>query len=402
MVTPRRGRVEAVREGASVTPLELFFDLVFVFALTRVTDWMADDPTAVNVLRGVLILTVMWWSWVGYSWIGNVVKADEGVCRVGMFAAMIAVFVGAIAIPEAFDDDAGGLPGPVVFAVAYFAVRAIHLGLFWLVSRDDPQLRAQLVRWIPSVLAGTGLLLAASQTSGTLQTALWVAALAGDYLGTQLAGTRWRLGAASHFAERHGLIVIVALGESIVSIGIGVAELPVSWPIVLASALGLIVCITLWWAYFDVTALIAERALATAEGARQIRLARGGYSFLHLPMIIGVIMMALGLKKVLGYVGGDDGHTLADPLYGIPLFALYGGAALYLLAHVGFNRYVAGLPSRARMVVIVLLLALVPAVATIPALATLFVLAAVLSALVGYETRRYSEQRHAIRHEHHG
>ena len=234
---------------------------------------MADEPTVTNVVRGILILTVMWWSWVGYAWLGNVVKPDEGVVRVGMFVAMAAMFVGAITIPEAFVDLPGGLYGPAVFAVCYFLVRAVHLGLFWVISRDDPQLRTQVLRWIPSVLTGTVLLLVASQATGTVQTLLWLAALLGDYLGTQLAGTRWRLSSAAHFAERHGLIIIVALGESIVSIGIGVAALPISWPIIVASALGLAVSAALWWAYFDVTALIAERALAAAEGARQIRLA---------------------------------------------------------------------------------------------------------------------------------
>jgi low temperature requirement protein LtrA len=390
--------MEAVDEKAAVTPLELFFDLVFVFALTRVTDWMADDPTVGTVVRGLLILTVMWWSWVGYAWIGNVVRADEGIARVGIFAACAAVFVAAITIPEAFDDLPGGLSGPVVFAVAYFCVRAVHLGLFWLASGTDPQLRGQVVRWIPSVLAGTVFLLAASQAHGTAQTLLWLAALVGDYVGTLLAGTAWRLRSPRHFAERHGLIVIVALGESIVSIGIGVAALPVSLPIVVASVLGLAVAGALWWAYFDVTALLAERALAAARGSRQIALARGGYSFLHLPMVVGVIMMALGLKKVLGYVGGDEGHRLADPIYGVPLAALYGGAALYLLAHIGFKAYLTGVVSRGRIVAVVVLLALIPVVAYLPALVTLAVLAGVLCALAGWETRRYAEERDRIRH----
>jgi low temperature requirement protein LtrA len=395
----RRGGMKAVGERAAVTPLELFFDLVFVFALTRVTDWMADDVTPTSLLRGTLILVVMWWCWIGYAWLGNVVRADEGVVRLGMFAAMATVFVAAITIPEAFDDMPGGLYGPAVFAVAYFCVRAVHLALFWVASRDDPQLRGQVIRWIPSVVAGTVFLLAASQTSGTAQTLLWLAAVAGDYLGTSLAGTGWRLRSPAHFAERHGLIIIVALGESIVSIGIGVAALPVSWPIVIASVLGLAVAGAMWWAYFDVTALLTERALAAATGARQIALARGGYTYLHLPMVVGVIMMSLGLKKVLGYVGGDEGHRLADPIYGLPLAALYGGASLYLLAHVGFKAYLTRVLSRARLGVAVLLLALIPVVAMLPALVTLTVLAAVLCALVWWETHRYAEERHRLRHE---
>lgn len=399
MATPRRTRMEALGERATPTPLELFFDLVFVFALTTITGWMAVDADVTSVLRGTLIIAVMWWCWVGYAWIGNMVRADEGLARVGLFAAMAGVFIAAVTIPEAFDDATGGLHGPLVFAFCYLLVRAVHIGMFWLASREDPQLRGQVLRFLLSMLAGTVLLLVASQTSGPTQTLLWAAALAGDYLGTAVGGTNWRLRSAGHFAERHGLIIIVALGESIVSIGIGVAEQPISWPIIIASTLGLAVAGAMWWAYFDVTALITERALDAAEGSRQIRLARGGYSFLHLPMVVGVIMMSLGLKKVLGYVSGDDGHTLTDPIYGVPLGALYGGAALYLLAHVGFKRYVTAILNVERLCVVALLLLLVPLVAILPALATLAILAAVLGALIGYETHRYAEIRHRIRHE---
>ncbi|GAA1299384.1 low temperature requirement protein A [Pseudonocardia xinjiangensis] len=398
MVTPRRTRFESLSEGATVTTLELFFDLVFVFALTRVTDWMAEDSSAEAVLRGVLILVVMWWSWVAYSWLGNVAKADEGLIRLGMFVAMAAVFVGAITIPEAFNDLPGGLSGPVVFAVAYFCVRAVHLAMYWVCSRGDAQLRAQIVRVVPAAVLGTVLLLVASQTEGWVQTALWAAAIIGDYVGTAVAGASWRLNSASHFAERHGLIIIVALGESIVSIGIGVAELPISWPIIVAGVLGLAVAGALWWIYFDVVTLRAEHALAEAGGERQIRMARGGYTYLHLPMVIGIILMSLGLKKVLLYIGGGEGHTIADPLYGIPLAALYGGAVLYLFAHVGFTWYVLRTANPVRLVVGAVLLAVMPLVAGLPAIGTLGFLAAVLSALVAYEVHRYREVRQHVRH----
>jgi low temperature requirement protein LtrA len=400
MASPRRTRMEAVGERAPVTTLELFFDLVFVFALTQVTTLMAQGETVtlVAVARGVLILCVLWWCWVGYAWLCNVVRADEGLARVAMFVAMGGMFVAAVTIPEAFDDFPGGLYGPAVFAVCYFVVRAMHIFMFWLASREDPVLRHQVLRWVPSVLAGTLLLLAASQTTGTAQTLLWLAALVGDYVGTLMAGTDWRLRSPSHFAERHGLIIIVALGESIVSTGIGVVDLPVSWPIVLASMLGLVVTAAMWWAYFDVTAMIAERALAAAQGTRQVALARNGYSFLHLPMIVGIVMLSLGLKKVLGYVGGHEGHSLTDPIYGVPLAALYGGAALYLLAHVGFKFCLTGIVNRARIMVGVLLLALIPVVTALPALVTLAVLAVVLVALIAYETVRFGRTRHEIRH----
>jgi low temperature requirement protein LtrA len=246
----RRLRFEQRSERASVSQLELFFDLVFVFALTRVTDLLTNDTSAVGLLRAVLVLAVLWWVWVDYSWIGNFARADEGLMRVVIFTAMGAAFIIALTIPEAFDDLPGGLPGPVVFAIGYFAVRVIHWVAFWVLSREDPQLRRQLVRWLPSIALGTTLLLIASQAHGTAQTLLWLGALAGDYVGTLFAGEGWRLRSPSHFAERHGLIIIVALGESIVSIGIGVIDVPISWPIIVASLLGLAVSALMWWSYF--------------------------------------------------------------------------------------------------------------------------------------------------------
>jgi low temperature requirement protein LtrA len=398
MATPRRARVEAVGADASVTPLELFFDLVFVFALTQITDLMAADPSVEGLVRGTLVLAVLWWCWVGYAWLCNVAKADEGVIRLAMFLAMGVLFVAAITIPEAFDDGPGGLFGPAVFAFCYLGVRVVHVVMFLIVAREDPVLRRQVFRFVPSMTIGTALLLLASQTTGTTQTLLWVAALVGDYVGTIASGTSWRLSSAGHFAERHGLIVLVALGESIVATGIGIAQVPVSWPIVAAVLLGLAISGALWWAYFDVTSMVTERALAAAEGVRRIRMARNGYSFLHLPMVIGIIMMSLGLKKAIGYVAGVDGHTLADPVYGIPLAALYGGAALYLLAHVGFTYLMTSSLHRERIAVPVLLLVLIPLVAHLPALVTLTVLTVVLVALIGFETYRYAEQRHEIRH----
>jgi len=390
--------MRAVTERATVTRLELFFDLVFVFALTQVTALMADQPSGEGVLRGMLILSVLWWCWVGYAWLGNVVRADEGVIRLAMFGAMAAMFVLALTIPESFDDLPGGLPGPVVFAAGYFVVRVAHLLLFLAISRNDPALRRQVLRFAPSVILGTSFLLIASQLDGPAQTAMWATALVADYLGTRLAGASgWRVNSAGHFAERHGLIIIVALGESIVSIGIGVTELPISWPIVFAAALGLALSAGLWWAYFDVAALDSEHALAAAEGEKRARLARDGYSYLHLPMIAGIILLSLGLKKVLGYVGGDDGHSWVDPLYGVPLIALYGGVALFLLAHTGFRLRTTGVVEWPRLVAVLVLLAAMPAVASLPSLVTLAVLTALVAALVGFESLRYPEQRNRVR-----
>jgi low temperature requirement protein LtrA len=399
-VTGRRVRLEAVTEHASVTPLELFFDLVFVFAITQVSALMAADLTGRGVLRGLLVLGLLWWSWVGYAWLGNVVRADEGAPRMVLLAAMTTMFVLAVAIPEAFDDRPGGLSGPVLVACCYFAVRVLHLALFWIISQDDPGLRRQLVRFVPSMLGGTILLLAASQFAGSAQTGLWALALAADYGGTFLAGSSgWRLRSAEHFAERHGLIVIVALGESIVAIGVGVGGLPISWPILAAAALGLAVSAALWWAYFDVSALLAGRALAAEPAALRPRLARDAYSYLHLPMIAGIVLLALGLKKVLEYVGDAHHHHLDDPLTGVGLYALYAGTGLYLLAHVVFKLRTTGRLNLPRLVATVVLVALAPVAARLPALAALGTLTVLVVGLVAVETRRLAVERTRIRHQ---
>jgi low temperature requirement protein LtrA len=396
----RHPRLLPVAEEARVTPIELFFDLVFVFSLTQVTALMADDLSARGIVRGLLVLALLWWSWVGYAWLANVVQAEEGLGRVAVFGAMAAMFVLAVTVPEAFKDRAGGLDGPVVVAFAYLAVRVLHLVMFFLLSGDDPGLRRQVWRFSPSVIGSTAVLLVASQLGGTAQTLTWVAALIVDYLGTILGGASgWRLRSASHFAERHGLILIVALGESIVAIGVGVAQLPISWPIIVASVLGLTVAGCLWWAYFDVVSIVAERMLRRAEGEERARLARDAYSYLHMPMVAGIVLLALGMKKVLEFVGDMRHYELSDALPLLPLAALYGGASLYLLAQSAFKYRTWHRVTGRRLLVAVLLGALIPAAAELPALAALGLLTAVLAAMIASEAVRYAELREQVRHE---
>ncbi|MBC6449995.1 low temperature requirement protein A [Actinokineospora sp. HBU206404] len=386
-------------ESSTATTLELFFDLVFVFALTQVTALMADAPTWHGLGRGALILAVVWWCWVGYSWLSNLVQADEGLARTAMLIAMAAMFGVAIAIPESFDDLPGGVHGPTVFALGYLLVRSVHLWLFWIVARGDAALRTQLVRFGLTMAGGTTLLLAAAQTSGTAQTLLWVAAVVADYGGTAVIGVRgWRLTSAKHFAERHGLILIIALGESIVAIGVGVNELPISLPILIAAALGLAIAACLWWGYFDTHALMAEHALAKVRGAERTSMARTAFTYLHLPMVIGIVMLALGLKKVLNYVAGVDGHTLSDSLYGPPLWAMFGGTALYLLAQAAISWRCNRAFKVHRVTLGVLLIAVVPGMALLPALASLGVLTASVVGLIVYEWVRYHDYREGIRH----
>jgi low temperature requirement protein LtrA len=398
--TTRRPRIQTVSEDARVTPIELFFDLVFVFSLTQVTALMAHDLTVHGLVRGLLVLCLLWWCWVGFAWLGNVLRADEGVGRVAMFGAMAATFVLALAVPEAFGDMRGGLSGPVVLAIAYLAVRLLHVAIFWLAGADDPGLRRQLLRFLPSLLASTVLLLVASQLEGTAQTLTWVALVVADYLGTILAGASgWRLNSAGHFAERHGLIVIIALGESIVAVGAGVATLPISWPIIVASTTGLALAACLWWAYFDVLAIAAERVLRETQGEERVRLARDAYSYLHMPMIAGIVLVALGMKNVLEYVGDASSHELSDSLAMLPLASMYGGVALYLVAQVAFKHRNWHTVSRVRLIVTTVIVALIPLAALMPAIGALGLLTTVMVGLVAYESLTFSELRESVRHE---
>ncbi len=395
-----RMRLETIRGDATVTPLELFFDLVFVFALTQVTAFMAAELSWQGLLQGLLIFGLLWWSWVAYAWLGNVVKADEGACRLVMFGAMAAMFVIALSIPESFDDLPTGLHAPVVIAVCYFLFRSIHLVMYWIAARGDGGLRAQLGRFSASMFTATTLLLLAAGADGKTQTALWGAALLADYGGTYVGGASgWRIGSARHFAERHGLILIVALGESIVAIGVGIADRPISWAIIVASALGLLLAGALWWAYFDTSSLLCERALAACPDAERARLARDAYSYLHLPLIAGVVLLALGLKKVLEYVSDTEHHDLSDPLKGVGLTALVIGVALYLLSQVAFVVRACRIVKTHRAVVALALLVLLPLGPHIPALATLGIVAGVVTGMIGWETWRFAEERDRIRHD---
>ncbi len=381
----RAPRISAVlRTGETVTPLELFFDLVYVLALTQCTQLMADDPSWEGLVRGLLVLGVLWWSWVGYSWLTSVVDPEEGAVRIAMFAAMAAFLICALCVPGAFGDDG------LLFALAYGAVRAAHIWLFVIASRDDPGLRRAVWGLAVSTAIGVGLLVGAAAADGWLQGGLWALALALDMGGVLLIDpSGWRL-MPEHFAERHGLILIIALGESIVAIGAG-AGLHIDAGVVIAAVLGIVVAASLWWMYFDVIAPISTRRLvAAAEGRERNAMARDSFSYLHLPMIAGIVLVALGMKKAIGH--------FEDPLKAVPTFALLGGAALYLLAHVAFRWRNVHTLNRRRLGLALLLLALVPVLYDQPAWAPLVVLSAALPALVAIETRSYGEGRYRARH----
>jgi low temperature requirement protein LtrA len=384
--TTRASHLTTVRRSnASVTPLELFFDLVFVLALTQCTALMADDPTWEGLARGLLVLGVMWWAWVGYAWLTSVVDPEEGVVRLTIFLAMAAMLVVALCVPEAFDAKAG------LFAGAYAVVRFAHIVLFVLASRDAPRLRRSVAGLAVSTTIGVGLVAAAAFTDGALQGALWALALLLEVSGPYLFGAEgWEL-VPAHFAERHGLIIIIALGESIVAIGVGAGH-DVDAGVVAAAVLGVAAAAALWWLYFDIVALVAERRLAkAAPGKEQNEIGRDSFSYLHFPMVAGIVLLALGLKKTLGHV--------EDPLKIVPAVAALGGTAAYLLAHVAFRWRNVHRFSRQRLVCALVLLALIPAAVELPALATLAIMVALLCVLIVYETVAFAELRDRLRHE---
>src|SRR5918996_3603536 len=348
-----------------VTPLELFFDLVFVFALTQVTAFLSEHLTWVGMLQGAALLAVLWSSWAVYSWLTNAVPAEDVIpARIVIFCAMAAMFVASLAVPGAFGQYG------VLFGSAYFVVQLSQVVLNSLAAGSDLDQRWAILRLAPGLVGAPVLMIVAGFLDGYAQGALWAVALAVGYGVAFVRGVSGFRIHAGHFAERHGLVVIIALGESIVAAGVGVSGLALGAGVIVAVVVGIALAAALWWAYFDLVMLTAEHRLSAAQGEERGRLARDSYSYLHLPMVAGIIFAALGLKQTLAHVG--------DPLGTIPAVALCGGVALYLLGHNAFRVREEGSLSVPRLVVTVLCCALIPVAVSIPSLVVLAILAGLM------------------------
>jgi low temperature requirement protein LtrA len=371
------------REGERVTPLELFFDLVFVLAITECTTLMAHHPSWSGLGQGLLVLGVLWWAWASYAWLTSVIDPEAGPVRLVFFVAMASMLIAAIAVPEAFGDRA------LVFALAIGVFRVAHIALFTIASADDPGLRRSTIALAISTAVAVAILAAASLFDGVPQAALWVLALALDFGGPYFFGEEgWHL-VPGHFAERHGLIVIIALGESIVEIGTGAAG-NLDLGVGVGAVLGVGVAAALWWVYFDVVALISARRLAEAEpGPIQNALARDCYTYLHVFLVAGIVLTAFGLEEVLAHT---DEH-----LHWVTAFGLCAGPALYLLGLVALRYRQKGDLNRYKPVCAALLLVLIPVAREIPALASLAIATALLAALVAREHTNYDERRDELR-----
>jgi len=386
--TEQRHRFSGIRrEGERVTPLELFFDLVFVLAITQCTGLMSHDQSWSGLAQGLLILGVVWWAWVGYAWLTSVIDPEALAIRGVIFVAMAALLIVGICVQEAFGSLA------LTFALAIGVFRAAHIALFWLAGAesDDGDLRRSVIGLGVSTAIAVGILVLASLFDGVAQGALWALAIFLDMAGPYVFGSEgWKL-VPAHFAERHGLIVIIALGESIVAIGVG-ASGALNLGIGTAAVLGVFLAAALWWTYFDVVALVSARRLGEAEPGRiQNELARDSYSYIHLLLVAGIVLMALGMKVTIGH------HS--EHLDDVPAFALLGGLALYLLGLVCFRyRHVRTL-NRHRAGLAIVLLLLIPVATAVPALVSLAVAVVLIWAMIAYEHRGYGPGREQLRRE---
>jgi low temperature requirement protein LtrA len=379
-----------VAEGAAatpeqrVTPLELFFDLVLVFAITQVTGFISAHPSWPRLVEGLAILAALWWAWVSYAWLSNSAASDEGAARVVLLAAMGALLITSLAVPAGFGDNA------LAFGIAYLGVRLLHLGAYLVVARGNAQLHRVVLRLAVTVVPAALLLVVAGLVDGVPRDVCWVLALTVDYGGLAVRGVEgWRV-EPGHFAERHGGIIIIALGESIVALGVGVEGLALGPEVILSALLGIAIAGAMWWAYFDVAAIVAERRFKAMDPVGQVRMARDSYTYLHLPMVAGIIVFAVGVKKTLPHV---DGH-----LHTVEAFALCGGLALYLLALSAFKRRNVGSWNVRRLLAAALLLAFWPLSTHVTALYALIVVTALACGLIAWEATTLAAARDRVRH----
>jgi low temperature requirement protein LtrA len=373
-----------VRQEQRVTALELFFDVVFVLSFTQVTATIARDSSWEGLGEGILILAAVWWAWAAYGWLTNSIDPDENVNRLAIFAAMGAMLIVSLSIPEAFGSRG------VLFGCSYFFVRAMQLVLYVRNTRregDSYDFEA-ILKLAPGLLLGSALLIVAGLLDGGARASVWIIAILIDWSTPLLFGSEEFHLDPGHFAERYGLIVIIALGESVLAIG-AAANLALDAADVVAALLGISAAAALWWAYFDVVAIVAERRLTDAPPGEQAPLARDAYSYIHFPMIAGIVLLAVGLKETLVDTGA--------PLDTIPAVALCAGPAIYLLGQVAFRFRTVGTWSAHRGMAAVVLLGLIPLALEADALVALFAVAAVLAILIAYEAIHFRDARKRVR-----
>jgi low temperature requirement protein LtrA len=363
------------RDERRSTAVELLWDLVFVFAITQVTTLLSANLTWAGFGRGMLVLALMWWAWSAFVWAANAVPADSWTLRACLLLATVFIMIAGLALPRAFQSSA------LVFAITYAAVRFLHLALYADASRKGNAAWSSIIGFASTVTLGMVLLVVGAIVGGTARTVLWVLAVAIDYAGP--AGlTRKRLRglqqvAVAHFAERYGLFVIICLGESIVAIGVGARGRALDSALISAVALGLLITIGMWWAYFDRFAAVAEERLR--NDADPVLAASDGYSYLHLVIVAGIITFAVGVKVL------THGSVSASLAAG-PRLALCGGVALYLIGNAGFRMRMTGSAGAHKLLVSAALLFVYFVGAAWPAWSIAAAVTLLLAALCALET----------------
>jgi low temperature requirement protein LtrA len=341
MTHPGLRRAEQTEQR--VTPLELFYDLVFVFAITQVSHHLLEHLTWEGAGQSALMLLVVWWSWNYTTWVTNELDPESPVVRLLMIALMLASLTMAAAIPDAFGGEAA------LFVGSYLAIQIGRHTFLTFVAADRGTLeRARAGRILVWFVAAGFLWVAGAVADGTARTALWLAALAVDYAAPlalfRVPGLRtlgedaWRV-STGHFSERFGLFVIIALGESIVLTGATISEAELTTATVGAFAVAFLTTAALWWLYFTYVARIAERRLELA--ANRTRMARDAYTYLHVVFVAGIIVSAVGDELVIAHP--------SEPLAGAEVAAVVAGPAIYLLAHALFRLRLTGTVSARRL-----------------------------------------------------
>ena len=380
-----RAHLHGTDDTHHVTNLELLFDLVFVYCITNVTSLMEHHVGGRSVLEGLITMSVVWFGWCSYAWLGNQAKADEGLLRVAMIVAMAGMFFVAVSIPHAFDERGNAA---LVLVAAYSVVRLVHIVVYLIAAGGDPGMRSVLVGMLGVVLAALALLWIGALVGGHAQVWWWLASVLVDQAGVYFVrSTRWVLNSASHFSERFSLVVLIAIGESIVDLGAAGTVDRMSVRLAFALVSGFAVAVCLWWLYFDVVAVVAERVLRDSHGLRRTTLARDSYTYIHLLFVGGIVFAAMGLYLLVSQEHVDAGR-----------YALDGGIALYLFGHLLFRLRNLGSVNSGRVVALVVALAFIPLTSRAASLTQLLLPAILLGALVGWEVWTFRTWRTEIRH----
>jgi low temperature requirement protein LtrA len=352
-----------------VSTLELFFDLVFVFTITQLTGVLARDLTPVGALRVLLIFGVLWWMYGGYAWLTNArtpaALPEQRLLLLGMAGFLV---IG-LAIPQAFTRRGEG----IALGLGYLLVVAVHGTLYLRLNRN-------ILRVVPFSVASALLVIAAGATLGVAGYALWIAALAVQVLSPLIVSPQGRFAIQpAHFVERHGALVIVAFGESVADIGIGAAGHPVTAALITQAVLGLALAAALWWAYFGIgDDERAEEAMTRADPAARPGLALSAYFYAYIPMLLGIIALAAGVKRVIGHAGPA----------GFPVcLALAGGVALYLAGDMAFRRTLRIGTQRYRAAAAIAALAALAVGVTVSAAGQIALLTAIVAAALMVERR---------------